>query len=428
MAHDVFISHSSKDKATADAVCAMLESDGVRCWIAPRDVLPSMEYGEAIIEAIEQCRIMVLVFTANANASQQIRREVERAVSHGVAILPLRIEDVLPAKSLEFFISDVHWLDALTPPLEAHLKNLAGTIKIVLARSEPGAEAALAQKVGARENGGHSSAKGTPTTAGGRERASVPRTFWSVRAWTWAAGTASALLLCAVFVGVHFSSHPTPAASPGSAPASAPATPGPNGTGGTVPAAPGSSGVAKPGGSGPAAPQNLHANVVLNPGKDLGSGIGPFHFGMTPEQVNALLPNPFGNVASNPVASEFKTAEVQYFWVHTAEFISPGAQGTYFEPLTAFQPPCWNSGGSYVVFLFTSGRLFRISFRFATDCPNQVGRAQSFASSYAIQTPVGSSGTTLQRVLASDTIEVVANPNQHSSSVDIYRNGSPLPQ
>ena len=73
MAHDVFISHSAKDKATADAVCAMLESNGIRCWIAPRDVIPSMEWGEAIIDAIEQCRIMVLVFTANANESPQIR-------------------------------------------------------------------------------------------------------------------------------------------------------------------------------------------------------------------------------------------------------------------------------------------------------------------------------------------------------------------
>ena len=52
MAHDVFISHSAKDKVTADAVCAMLESEGVRCWIAPRDVLPSMEWSEAIIDAM----------------------------------------------------------------------------------------------------------------------------------------------------------------------------------------------------------------------------------------------------------------------------------------------------------------------------------------------------------------------------------------
>ena len=96
-----------------------------------------MEWGECIIDAIEQSRIMVLVFSANANTSPQIRREIERAVNHGVAILPMRIENVLPGKALEYFIGNVHWLDALTPPLEAHLKSLAGTIKMLLARMEP---------------------------------------------------------------------------------------------------------------------------------------------------------------------------------------------------------------------------------------------------------------------------------------------------
>jgi TPR repeat protein len=137
MAHDVFISYSSKDKTTADAVCATLELNGVRCWIAPRDVTPSMEWGECIIDAIEECRIMVLVFTADADSSPQIRREVERAVNHGVPILPFRIEDVMPGKALEYFIGNVHWLDALTTPMEKHLEDLAGTTKMLLGRMEP---------------------------------------------------------------------------------------------------------------------------------------------------------------------------------------------------------------------------------------------------------------------------------------------------
>ena len=137
MAHDVFISHSAKDKVTGDAVCAMLESSGIRCWIAPRDVTPGMEWGECIIDAIKRSRVMVLVFSAHANESPQIRKEIERAVNHGVAILPVRIEDVQPGLALEYFIGNVHWLDALTPPLENHLKNLAGTVKVLLERMGP---------------------------------------------------------------------------------------------------------------------------------------------------------------------------------------------------------------------------------------------------------------------------------------------------
>lgn len=137
MAHDVFISYSSKDKVVADAVCAELEQNQVRCWIAPRDIRPGAEWGESIVEAISSCRVMVLVFSSSANESPQIRREVERAVNKGVVIVPLRIEDVLPTKSLEYFIGAVHWLDALTPPLEHHVKTLAVNIQRILGDERP---------------------------------------------------------------------------------------------------------------------------------------------------------------------------------------------------------------------------------------------------------------------------------------------------
>jgi hypothetical protein len=129
LAHDVFISYSSKDKAVADAVCARLEAHGVRCWIAPRDVLAGVPYGEAIIDAIHGAKVMVLVFSSSANTSGHIPKEVERAVSRGVALVPFRIENVTPAKSLDYFIGSVHWLDAMSQPLDAHLEMLAETVK-----------------------------------------------------------------------------------------------------------------------------------------------------------------------------------------------------------------------------------------------------------------------------------------------------------
>jgi hypothetical protein len=147
MAHDVFISYSAEDKPTADAVCATLEARRIRCWIAPRDILPGVSYAEALIDAIGQSRLMVLVFSSHSNKSPHVMREVERAASNGIAILPLRIEDVTPSKSMGYFISRTHWLDALTPPLEKHLQQLADTVQLLLAKAgraapvgeEPGA-------------------------------------------------------------------------------------------------------------------------------------------------------------------------------------------------------------------------------------------------------------------------------------------------
>jgi hypothetical protein len=137
MARDVFVSYSTHDKTTADTVCAILEAYGLRCWIAPRDIVPGMDWGEAIIDAINTSRVMVLVFSANANASQQVRREVEQAVNQGVIIVPLRIEQVTPTRSLAYFLGPVQWLDALTPPLESHLQTLAEAVRLLLARTGP---------------------------------------------------------------------------------------------------------------------------------------------------------------------------------------------------------------------------------------------------------------------------------------------------
>ncbi len=132
MAHDVFVSYANEDKATADALVATLEQQQIRCWIAPRDVSPGKSYAEALVEAIGDAQVMVLVFSANANNSPHVMREVERAASKGTAILPLRIEDVAPSKSMEYFISGTHWLDALTPPLKQHLEQLARSVAALL--------------------------------------------------------------------------------------------------------------------------------------------------------------------------------------------------------------------------------------------------------------------------------------------------------
>src|SRR5207247_4871943 len=105
------------------------------CWIAPRDVLPGQDYGEALIDAISASALMLLVLSARSNTSPQVRREVERAASKDIPILPLRIEDVALSKGMEYFISAGHWLDATQDPLESHLERLAQAVQRLLART-----------------------------------------------------------------------------------------------------------------------------------------------------------------------------------------------------------------------------------------------------------------------------------------------------
>ena len=136
MGHDVFISYSSRDKVFADAICHRLEQSRIRCWIAPRDIQPGQDWAESIINGLDAARLLVLVFSSNSNKSPQVKREVERSVSKGRMILPFRIEDVPLSKSLEYFISSQHWLDAINGNLEAHLSQLTETVELLLSRSD----------------------------------------------------------------------------------------------------------------------------------------------------------------------------------------------------------------------------------------------------------------------------------------------------
>ena len=134
--HDVFISYSTLDKPISDAVCAALEGHGIRCWVAPRDITPGADWSDAIIDAIADCRVCLLVLSAASNHSDQVKREVQNAVSEAKPILPFRIEDVALSKHMRYFIGTPHWLDALTPPMERHLKKMVETVAGLIAALE----------------------------------------------------------------------------------------------------------------------------------------------------------------------------------------------------------------------------------------------------------------------------------------------------
>ncbi|MBL8987389.1 MAG: toll/interleukin-1 receptor domain-containing protein [Gemmatimonadetes bacterium] len=132
MAHDVFISYSTRDQATALAVVNGLESAGIRCWIAPRDIKAGDVWAQAIVSAIAASRAMVLVFSSHANRSSHVVNEVDAAIRKGAIVVPFRIEDVMPEGAMEYHLRTRHWLDALTSDQSRHIGELVATMKGLL--------------------------------------------------------------------------------------------------------------------------------------------------------------------------------------------------------------------------------------------------------------------------------------------------------
>ncbi len=138
MAHDVFVSYAEEDKLAANTACTILESEGTSCWIAPRDIRPGAKWEQAIMDAIRASRVMVLVFSEDANRSDHVQREVGSAFENGITVIPFRLRNTKPTGVLEYYLRPVQWLNAFTQPLESHLKSLAVQIADLLSESEAG--------------------------------------------------------------------------------------------------------------------------------------------------------------------------------------------------------------------------------------------------------------------------------------------------
>jgi TolB-like protein len=108
---DVFMSYASQDAAVANATLEALEKQGIKCWIAPRDVTPGAHYADSIILAISGAKALVLVLSDSALQSKHVGKEIERASSKGRPIIALRMGTSPLPPAFEYFLSESQWID-----------------------------------------------------------------------------------------------------------------------------------------------------------------------------------------------------------------------------------------------------------------------------------------------------------------------------
>jgi TIR domain-containing protein/uncharacterized protein DUF4189 len=127
----IFITYSSKDQKVARTICTALENRGLACWISSRNVKPGQNYQEQIVRAIRGARVMVLVFTTNANNSNEIKKELALASQNNLVVIPVRIEDVAPNEAFAYEFATRQWID-LFEDWEKSMAELVDLIAAIL--------------------------------------------------------------------------------------------------------------------------------------------------------------------------------------------------------------------------------------------------------------------------------------------------------
>jgi TolB-like protein len=181
---DVFVSYASQDAAVANSVVEALERQGIKCWIAPRDVTPGSQYADAIVGAINDAKVLVMVLSLSAVASPHVGREVERAASKQRRIIAFRTDSAPLTRALEYFLSESQWIDVPALGLPAALAKLTQAVGQVLA----------------------SPSTPSPEPGAGISTSGQPMAVRSTRIGKRLALAAAAVVMCVVVVGlaVHF--------------------------------------------------------------------------------------------------------------------------------------------------------------------------------------------------------------------------------
>lgn len=144
MAHDVFISYSSKNIDTAIAICHVLENNNIRCWMAPRNIPAGSDYGDIIDVAISECKIFLLLFSEPAAISPWVKGELNLAFTEEKHIIPYRVDHTPLKGAMRLMLNQRHWIDA-HPDAADEFKSLVDNMLPILGL-EPTAKKPIVQK------------------------------------------------------------------------------------------------------------------------------------------------------------------------------------------------------------------------------------------------------------------------------------------
>src|SRR5712692_2763799 len=132
--YDVFLSHSSKDKAVVRAVAERLRADGLRVWLDDWELRPGDSIPAKIEEGLEHSRVLVLCMSAQAFGSEWAQLEAgtfrfRDPLNKERRFIPLRLDEAPIKGSLAQFLY-INWraeereqeyaklLEACRPPMK----------------------------------------------------------------------------------------------------------------------------------------------------------------------------------------------------------------------------------------------------------------------------------------------------------------------
>lgn len=147
---DVFVSHHTKSSLhIVEGIVNKLESNGIRCWYAPRDTEGA--YASSIARALNSCSVFLLILNRPASESVHVLNEIDMACkrltrNEDVKIIPFHVADEEIGEDAQYYLGRLHWIDAMTPPMYQRIDELVSHISRLLGKENAKAETGSEEK------------------------------------------------------------------------------------------------------------------------------------------------------------------------------------------------------------------------------------------------------------------------------------------
>jgi WD40 repeat protein len=87
--HDIFISHVEEDAELAIGIANHLEAKGFTTWYYEKHSVPGLEYLGQVSDALDSCKVVILVISPDSLGSHQVHNEVVHAYEERKRFIPV---------------------------------------------------------------------------------------------------------------------------------------------------------------------------------------------------------------------------------------------------------------------------------------------------------------------------------------------------
>jgi hypothetical protein len=111
MAAHVFVSYARKDRMQVLPWVQQLQQAGVSIWQDEHSIYGALQWGQEIVAAIEECKVLLLILSPASAASGQVAKEVTLAAEAEKPILPLLLEPVTIPRTLRYHLAGIQQIE-----------------------------------------------------------------------------------------------------------------------------------------------------------------------------------------------------------------------------------------------------------------------------------------------------------------------------